>query len=177
MRHFSFRPALTFQGQEVSRACEGSRASRCTHGSLMSPIGAYMIAAAFDVISFIGDHTAWQREFYQAATFYLYRRRPGIARCDRHRSMGPLALVRGGDPGSTYDQNSHAILMVAMTVVVLVDLGLRWFRYHGLAGPTAALLSLSLAAAVIAAVGATYARVRLRLQRRDRRRPSRLAPL
>jgi hypothetical protein len=43
--------------------------------------------------------------------------------------------------------------MVAMTVSVLVDLGLRWFRYHG---PTSALLGLSLAAAVIAAMGATY---------------------
>jgi len=35
------------------------------------PIGAYVIAAAFDVISFIGSRTAWQREFYQAATFVL----------------------------------------------------------------------------------------------------------
>jgi hypothetical protein len=52
--------------------------------------------------------------------------------------------------------NAHALLMVVMTVLVLVDLGLRWFRYHGLAGPTSTLLGISVAAAVIAAVGATY---------------------
>jgi len=68
VRHFSFRPALTFRGREF----KGLRgfSGKPLHPPLTDvPIGAYVIAAAFDVISFIGDHTAWQREFYQAATF------------------------------------------------------------------------------------------------------------
>jgi len=52
--------------------------------------------------------------------------------------------------------NAHAPLMVAMTVFVLVDLALRWFRYPALSGSTPTVLGLSLAAALIGALGATY---------------------
>ena len=68
MRHFSFRPSLTFRGREF----KGLRgfSGKPLHPPLTDvPIGVYVIAAAFDVISFCGDGTAWQREFYQAATF------------------------------------------------------------------------------------------------------------
>ncbi|MGH9114745.1 MAG: hypothetical protein ACRDWW_02840 [Acidimicrobiales bacterium] len=34
-------------------------------------MGAYVIAAALDVISFIGNHTTWSHEYYQAAIFVL----------------------------------------------------------------------------------------------------------
>lgn len=70
MPHFSFRPALTMRGRKF----KGVRgwAGKPTHPPLTDvPIGAYVIAAAFDVISFIGSHTAWSREFYQAATFVM----------------------------------------------------------------------------------------------------------
>ena len=154
MRHFSFRPALTFRGREF----KGLRgfSGKPLHPPLTDvPIGAYVIAASFDVISFIGDHTAWQREFYQAATFVFI--------AGALVSLG--AVVTGlwdrwdsSEAGTQARRtiNSHALLMVVMTALVLVDLGLRWFRYHGLAGPTSLLLALSLAAALIAALGATY---------------------
>ena len=67
MRKFSFRPALTVRG----RSFKGIRgwAGKPLHPPLTDiPVGAYMLAAAFDVISFAGgDDEAWARDFYRAA--------------------------------------------------------------------------------------------------------------
>src|SRR3546814_2176796 len=69
MRRFSFRPALTLRG----RTFKGLRgwAGKPLHPPLTDvPVGAYMLAAAFDVISFAGgDDQAWARDFYRAASF------------------------------------------------------------------------------------------------------------
>lgn len=71
--------------------------------------------------------------------------------------MGPLALERGGTYARcTIKAHAPLMLMVVTTVLVLVDLDLRWFRYHGLAGPTSTLLGPSLAAALIGTTGAAY---------------------
>jgi uncharacterized membrane protein len=70
MRHFSIRPPLTLKG----RTFKGVRgfSGKPTHPPLTDvPITAYVFAATFDAISFIGQRTAWAREFYQAATFVL----------------------------------------------------------------------------------------------------------
>jgi len=61
-------PPRTFRGREF----KGLRgfSGKPLHPPLTDVrIGAYVIVAAVDVISFISDHTAWQQEFYQAATF------------------------------------------------------------------------------------------------------------
>lgn len=154
MRHFSFRPTLTFRGREF----KGLRgfAGKPFHPPLTDiPIGAYVIAAAFDVIAYIGARTAWQREFYQAATFVLIA---GALVSLGAVLTGAWDRWRSSEAGTQARRtiNAHAGLMVVMTVVVLVDLGLRWFRYHGLPGPTPLLLALSLAAAAVAGIGATY---------------------
>ena len=154
MRHFSFRPAITIRG----RTFKGLRgySGKPFHPPLTDvPIGAYVIAAAFDVISFIGGRTAWQREFYQAATFVLI--------AGAFVSLGAIATGvwdrwKSSEAGTQARRtiNSHALLMVTTTVIVFVDLGLRWFRYHGSPGPTTAVLVLSIAAALVVAIGATY---------------------
>lgn len=154
MRHFSFRPALTMRGRKF----KGLRgfSGKPFHPPLTDvPIGAYVIAAAFDVISFIGDHTAWQREFYQAATFVFI--------AGALVSLGAVATGlwdrwRSSEAGTQARRtiNAHALFMTTTTVLVLVDLGLRWLRYHGLSGPPSAILGLSLAAALVGALGATY---------------------
>lgn len=154
MRHFSFRPTLTFKGREL-KGLQGF-SGKPLHPPLTDiPIGAYVIAAAFGVISYIGGHTAWQKELYQAPTFVF------IA-----GALVPVGAVVTGlwDRGRSSEAgtqarrtiNAHALLMTAMTVLVLVDLGLRWFRSHALAGPTPTLLGISLAAALVGALGATY---------------------
>jgi len=154
MRHFSFRPTLTFRG----RTFKGLRgwSGKPLHPPLTDiPIGAYVIAAAFDLISFIGDNTAWQREFYQAATFTFIA---GALVSLGAVGTGVWDRWRSSEAGTQARRtiNAHALLMVATTILVLVDLGLRWFRYHSLPGPTPALLGLSLATAVVVSIGATY---------------------
>jgi len=61
MRPFSFRPTPTFKRREF-------KGLRGLSGKPLHPplTDAYMIAAAFDVISFVGNHTAWQEELYRA---------------------------------------------------------------------------------------------------------------
>ena len=71
MRTFSFRPSLTLRG----RTFKGLRgwAGKPLHPPLTDvPVGAYVLAAAFDVISFAGgDDETWARDFYRAASFAL----------------------------------------------------------------------------------------------------------
>ena len=155
MRRFSFRPALTVRG----RAFKGVRgfAGKPSHPPLTDvPIGAYVLAAAFDVISFIGGgRTAWSREFYQAATFVLIG---GALVSLAAAFTGFWDWWRSSEPGTQARRtiNAHASLMIGVTLIVLVDLALRWLRYHALASPPAAVLGLTLAAASIVALGATY---------------------
>lgn len=63
-RRFSFRPALTLKGRKF----KGLRgfAGKPFHPPLTDiPVGAYMLAAAFDVVSLVGgDGEAWGRDFY-----------------------------------------------------------------------------------------------------------------
>ena len=71
MRRFSFRPSLTLRGRKF----KGLRgwAGKPLHPPLTDvPVGAYILAAGFDVISFVGgDDEAWARDFYRAASFAL----------------------------------------------------------------------------------------------------------
>src|SRR5690606_38394366 len=71
MRTFSFRPALTLRG----RRFKGLRgwAGKPSHPPLTDvPVGAFVLAAAFDVISIVGgDDEAWARDFYRAGSFAL----------------------------------------------------------------------------------------------------------
>lgn len=154
MRHFSFRPTLTMRG----RTFKGLRgwSGKPLHPPLTDvPIGAYVIAAAFDVIASIGAHTAWQSEFYQAALFAFV--------AGAIVSLGAVATGlwdrwKSSEEGTQARRtiNAHATLMMMTTAIVLVDLGLRWFRYHSLTGPPPLILVLSLAAALMVATGSTY---------------------
>ena len=70
MRRLSFRPALELRG----RTFKGLRgfAGKPLHPPLTDiPVGAYMIAAALDVISIVAQDEEWARDFFRAATFVL----------------------------------------------------------------------------------------------------------
>jgi uncharacterized membrane protein len=154
MRHFSFRPTLTVEG----RTFKGLRgySGKPTHPPLTDiPIAAYLLVGAFDLISFVGRHATWSHEWYQAASFVL----TGGAVVSLAAALtGVWDRWRSSDPGTQARRtiNAHAAIMVTVTVIVLVDLGLRWFRYHDLTHPPVAILVLSLVAAVLVAFGATY---------------------
>jgi uncharacterized membrane protein len=118
------------------------------------PVGAYMLAAAFDLISFFGEDQEWARDFYRAATFTLIG---GVV-------VGVLAAVTGfwdwlksTEKGTQARRtvNAHAWTMVAVTVLVLVDIGLRRFAYNDDTYTGLTVLILTLAAALLTILGGT----------------------
>jgi uncharacterized membrane protein len=155
MRRFSFRPAVTLRG----RRFKGLRgyAGKPLHPPLTDvPVGAYVLAAAFDVISFAGgDDRPWARDFYRAATFVLI----GGAAVSLFTALtGFWDWLRSTEAGTQARRtaNTHAGIMVTVTVLVLVDIGLRWLRWHDVGHSPPAIVGLSVAAAVLTALGATY---------------------
>ena len=117
-------------------------------------MGAYILAAAFDLISFVGQDQEWARDFYRAGTFTLVGGVVG----------GVLAALTGfwdwlkSTPKGTQARrtvNAHAWTMVALTVVVLVAIALRMFAYQDDGHAGAVALLLSSVAAVLTTVGGT----------------------
>lgn len=154
MRRFSFRPPLTMKGREFKglRGLSGKPA----HPPFTDvPIGAYVIAVALDVVAFIGAGTAWSKEYYQAATFAFVG---GLVFSLLAVVTGVVDWWKSSEPGTQARRtiNAHATLMVVATLVVVANLALRTLRYHALASPPPLLLALSLAAAVVLTIGATY---------------------
>src|SRR5215217_8007907 len=120
MRHFSFRPALTMRGR-ASKGLRG-RAGKPLHPPLTDiPVGAYMLAAAFDVISAVGHDQEWARDFYRAASFALIG---GAAVSVLAALTGFWDWLRSTEPGTQARRtaNAHALTMVTVTVLALIDI-------------------------------------------------------
>ena len=154
MRHFSFRPPLTLSGRKF----KGLRgfAGKPFHPPLTDvPVGAYVLALAFDLISIAGRRTAWSFEFYQTATFVLIG---GAAVSVFAALTGFWDAWRSSEAGTQARRtiNAHATIMVTVTLIVLVDIGLRWLRYHGAGHTPPVIFALTAAAGVLTFVGATY---------------------
>ena len=153
MRALSFRPSLTMRG----RTFKGLRgwAGKPLHPPLTDvPVGAYVLAAAFDAISFAGQDQEWARDFYRAATFTLV----GGA------LIGVLAALTGfwdwlksttKGTQARRTVNAHAWTMVTVTVLVLVDIVLRLTSLNDEPYTPVGVLVLTLLAAALTAVGGT----------------------
>ncbi|HSJ52024.1 MAG TPA: DUF2231 domain-containing protein [Actinomycetota bacterium] len=165
MRLFSIRPALTLRGRKF----KGIRgwAGKPTHPPLTDfPIVCLVLAAAFDVISFVAeDGTAVARDYFVAATFVLVAGQivalltaitgfwdwwKGL---DRDRSSGPIGRAQHTQVWRT--TNWHAIVMVTAVVVNAVNIITRLADFD-VAGATGLNLVLSLLGAGIIAFGALY---------------------
>jgi uncharacterized membrane protein len=153
VRRFSFRPALTWRGREF----KGLRgwAGKPLHPPLTDiPIGAYILAAAFDVISLVGQDQEWARDFYRAATFTLV----GGAVVSVFTALtGFWDWLRSTEPGTQVRRtvNAHAVTMVTVTVLVLLSIGLRLLAYDGDEHTGVVALALSIAIAALTVVGGT----------------------
>ncbi|MDP9070446.1 MAG: DUF2231 domain-containing protein, partial [Actinomycetota bacterium] len=118
------------------------------------PVGAYMLAAAFDVISFIGQNQEWARDFYRAGTFTFV----GGALIGVFTALtGFWDWLKSTEKGTQARRtvNAHAWTMVALTVVVLVDIALRWFAYNADTHTGPVVLVLSVVAAALTVIGGT----------------------
>ncbi|MGH9224502.1 MAG: DUF2231 domain-containing protein [Acidimicrobiales bacterium] len=153
MRSLSFRPSLTFKGRKF----KGLRgwAGKPLHPPLTDiPVGAYILVAAFDVISVVGQDQEWARDFYRAGTFTLI----GGAIVSVFAALtGFWDWLRSTTKGTQARRtvNAHAWTMIAVTVLVLVDVVLRWLVYDGNPHTPLRVLVLSLLAAALTAVGGT----------------------
>lgn len=153
MRHLSFRPALTLRG----RAFKGLRgwAGKPLHPPLTDvPVGAYILVAAFDIISVAGKHHPWGRDFYRAGTFALVG---GGAVSLFAALTGFWDWLRSTEAGTQARRtaNAHALTMISVTVLVLAGIGTRILVYPGhLYTPTLPLV-LSIAAALLTVIGGT----------------------
>ena len=152
MRHFSFRPAFSFRG----RTFKGLRgwSGKPLHPPLTDvPIGAYLLAAAFDVISFAGQDEDWARDFYRAATFALIA---GAVVSLLTALTGFWDWLRSTEPGTQARRsaNAHAITMVTVTVLVLVNIAIRVFAYPDDRYTGVVVLVLSLVLTVLLVAGA-----------------------
>jgi uncharacterized membrane protein len=151
MRTFSFRPSLTMRG----RTFKGLRgwAGKPLHPPLTDvPVGAYTLVAAFDVISFVGGDQEWVRDFYRAGTFTLIG---GAVVSLLAALTGFWDWLKSTQKGTQARRtvNAHAWTMVTVTVLVLVDIALRWFVYEGHAQTPGGVLALSLVAFALTVVG------------------------
>ncbi|MDP9075757.1 MAG: DUF2231 domain-containing protein [Actinomycetota bacterium] len=154
MKRFSVRPSLTIRGRKF----KGLRgwAGKPFHPPLTDiPVAAYLLAAAFDVISTLGRHQRWGVEFFHAATYTVV----GGAVVSVFAALtGFWDWWRSTKPGNQARRtaNTHAVIMLTVTALVLVDLALRLADYHTRSSPSAVILILSLLVAALVSVGATY---------------------
>ena len=154
MRKFSFRPVLTLRG----RRFKGPRgwAGKPLHPPLTDiPVGAYMLAAAFDVISFVGgEDQGWARDFYRAGSLVLIG---GAIVSVFAAATGFWDWLESTEKGTQARRtaNAHAWTMITVTVLVVVGIAVRALGYWDEPATPIAALGLTLVAAALTFVGGT----------------------
>jgi uncharacterized membrane protein len=155
MRKFSVRPTLTLKG----RTFKGLRgwSGKPLHPPLTDiPITAYLLAALFDVISAVEgkDHT-WARELWHAGTFTFLA---GGAASVLAALTGLFDAWRSSEAGTQARRtiNTHATIMITVTVLALVDIAWRLNDYHTKLVTPGAIVVLSVVVALLVSVGATF---------------------
>jgi uncharacterized membrane protein len=155
MRRFSVRPAITLKG----RSFKGLRgfAGKPLHPPLTDiPIGAYVLGAALDIISAVGgDGHEWARDFWHAGTYAFIG---GAAVSVLAALTGLIDWWKSSEAGTQARRtaNTHALIMVTVTVLTIVDIIVRLNGYHTDASTPGGVLVLSIVIAVLVAWGSTY---------------------
>jgi uncharacterized membrane protein len=153
VRRLSFRPALTLRG----RTFKGLRgfSGKPFHPPLTDvPVGAYILVAAFDVISAAGSGNPWARDFYRAGTFALVG---GAAVSLLTVVTGVWDWLRSTEAGNQARRtaNAHGLTMLTVTALVLANVATRILVDPGSRSTPVASLVLSLVAASLTVLGAT----------------------
>jgi uncharacterized membrane protein len=155
MRRFSVRPAITLKGRKF----KGLRgwAGKPFHPPLTDiPVAAYILAAAFDVISVVGGESHdWAREFWHAGTYVFIG---GAVASVLAALTGLFDWLRSSEPGTQARRtaNTHAVIMLTVTLLALVDIALRLNSFHTETSTPAGIVVLSVVVAGLVAWGATY---------------------
>ncbi|MFB3739632.1 MAG: DUF2231 domain-containing protein [Candidatus Velamenicoccus archaeovorus] len=166
-RLFSVKAPLTLRGRKF----HGIRgwAGKPTHPPLTDfPIVCYVLAAVFDVVSFVGrggsDGTGYARDFFVAGTYVIVA--GGIVSLGtaitgfwdwwkgvERQPTGPIG--RAGHTQVWRTINTHMTIMLTVTAIVLADIVVRLAGFDdGSAG--LGVMILSVLAGGLVAIGATY---------------------
>jgi uncharacterized membrane protein len=151
MRRLSFGPALSLVGRE-RRGFRGF-AGKPSHPPLTDvPIGAYIVAAVLDVISFVAQNQPWARDLFRAATFAFIVG----AVASLPTALTGLADWRTTEPGTQVRRaaNAHGLLMVTVTALVIANIALRLATSWDATSTPVLPLVLTLAGIVIMFAGA-----------------------
>jgi uncharacterized membrane protein len=155
MRRFSVKPAITLRGRQF----KGLRgfAGKPFHPPLTDfPIAAYVLGAVFDVGSVIGgDHHTWSHEMWHAATFVIIG---GAIVSVLAALTGWFDWLRSTERGTQARRtvNTHAWIMITVTVLTIVNIILRLNSYHSDLSTPVGIMVLSVVVAVLVSWGATY---------------------
>src|SRR5436189_4958856 len=155
MRKLAVRPSLTLRG----RTFKGLRgwSGKPLHPPLTDfPIAAYVLAAVFDVLSKIGgDSRAWAHDLWHAGTYTFIG---GAAVSVFAALSGFWDAWKSSEAGTQARRtiNTHATIMVTVTVLALADIAWRLNDYHTELVTPVALMVLSVIIALLVSVGATF---------------------
>lgn len=155
MRKFTVRPPLTIRGRKF----KGLRgwAGKPLHPPLTDvPVAAYVMAAAFDVISAVGGSShGWAHELFHAATFVFVG---GAAVSVLAALTGWWDWLKSSKPGNQARRtiNTHAVIMMTVTGLALVDIVWRLNVYHTQLCAGLGMAALSVVVAGLVSVGATF---------------------
>jgi uncharacterized membrane protein len=154
-RHFTFRPTLTMKG----RTFKGLRgwSGKPLHPPLTDvPVTAYLFVAVFDVLSIAlhGGHPSVARQLFLAAGWTLLG---GVAVSVLTAVTGAVDWYSSSEPGTQARRtiNAHAITMIAVTVIALVNVLLRFAVYSDDGRTPLGLVVLSIAAGLLVGLGAS----------------------
>jgi uncharacterized membrane protein len=155
MRKFAIRPTLTLRG----RTFKGLRgwSGKPLHPPLTDfPIVAYVLAAGFDVASAVGGKNhPWARELWHAGTYTLIA---GAAVSVLAALTGLWDAWRSSEAGTQARRtiNTHATIMLTVTVLALADIAWRLNDYHIRPVTPTGITVLSVVIAVLVSLGATF---------------------
>jgi uncharacterized membrane protein len=155
MRKLSIRPTLTMKG----RTFKGLRgwSGKPLHPPLTDvPIVAYVLAAVFDVASVIGGSGhRWARELWHAGTYLFVA---GVAVSVLAALTGLWDAWKSSEAGTQARRtiNTHATIMVTVTVLAIADLVWRIAEYDNKAVTPVGIAVLSVVVGLLVSLGATF---------------------
>ena len=155
MKTFSVRPTLTLKG----RTFKGLRgwSGKPMHPPLTDiPIAAYVLVAGLDVASWIGGTSqGWAGELWHTAAWVLAA---GVATSLLAALTGLIDARTSSEAGTQARRtiNTHAAIMVVVTVLAVVNLVTRLVAYDDHAATPLGFAILSVVTGLLVALGATF---------------------
>jgi uncharacterized membrane protein len=155
VRRLTVRPPLTLKG----RTFKGLRgwSGKPLHPPLTDfPVAAYVLAAVFDVSSAVGgEDQTWARELWHAGTYIFIA---GAAMSVLAALTGLWDAWKSSEAGTRARRtiNTHATIMVTVTVLALADIAWRLNDYHTEAATPVGIAVLSVVIGLLVSVGATF---------------------